>query len=209
VSALVLGFQRRDVVLGAVTAAWVSAVMFGMATLWRFKNSPGPTGSTLARWPAGLTVAHDPQRPTLMMFAHPHCPCTRASIAELARMSARLGERVRTYVAFIKPQGTGANWFDTDLWQSAKLIPGVEVIRDDDGALAARFDAQTSGKVVLYGPDGTLWFSGGLTSARGHEGASPGQTRILELVNHGSSELATAPVFGCHLQDPTSGGGSP
>jgi len=84
-------------------------------------------------------------------------------------------------------------------------IPGVEVMADPDGVEAGRFGGATSGEVLLYGPDGHLTFAGGITSARGHEGDSPGAERIYDLVTTGHAELAVAPVFGCPLSAPAEG----
>jgi hypothetical protein len=118
---------------------------------------------------------------------------------------ARLPGKVTAHVLFIRPQGTGSDWEQSDLWSLARAIPGVEAIADPDGVEAARFGGATSGEVLLYTPDGHLTFAGGITSARGHEGDSPGAERIFDLVTTGHAELAVAPVFGCPLNAPAEG----
>jgi hypothetical protein len=138
------------------------------------------------------------------MFAHPHCPCSRASISELARLMPRLPAGTGAHVVFVRPAGTAADWEQTDLWRSAASIPGVSVSRDDDGVEAERFHALTSGLTLVYGSDGRLLFHGGITASRGHEGASFGQRRILSLLTTGSADRNDSPVFGCAL-----GTGSP
>ena len=65
---------------------------------------------------------------------------------------------------------------------------------------ADRFGVVVSGSTLLYAADGTLLFRGGLTIARGHEGRGPAHDRILALVD-GHSNHATAPTFGCALED--------
>ena len=42
---------------------------------------------------------------------------------------------------------------------------------------------------------------GGITAARGHEGDSPGAERIAALLASTPTELASAPGFGCALDD--------
>jgi hypothetical protein len=103
----------------------------------------------------------------LVLFAHPECPCTRASLAELARLLARFEDRLTADVVFLRPSDVGAAWDGSDLWRTASAMPGVTAVRDDDGVEAVRFRATTSGAAVLYDARGRLLFRGGLTSARG------------------------------------------
>jgi hypothetical protein len=138
------------------------------------------------------------------MLAHPHCPCTRASIGELASIMAHSQGRLTAYVLFLKPQVFSEDWEKTDLWQSAATIPGVTVIPDDDGREARLFRAVTSGQVVLYHSEGRLLFSGGITSSRGHSGDNAGQSSIVSLVNAGVPVRTETFVFGCPLFDPNS-----
>ena len=42
---------------------------------------------------------------TLVMFVHPRCPCTRASIAELERVVAQSGGTVKPRIVFSLPDG--------------------------------------------------------------------------------------------------------
>jgi hypothetical protein len=56
---------------------------------------------------------------------------------------------------------------------------------------------------VLYDARGRLLFSGGLTSARGHEGDSFGLRRIRSLLLTGEADRRDAPVFGCSLHHET------
>jgi hypothetical protein len=102
-------------------------------------------------------------------------------------------------VVFLRPPGVGADWDSSDLWRRASAIPGVMVVRDDEGVEAARFRASTSGATVLYDVEGHLLFSGGLTSARGHEGDSAGLERIRSLLRTGKADRSDAPVYGCSL----------
>ena len=82
--------------------------------------------------------------------------------------------------------------------REARNLPGAEVRLDRDGVESRRFGAETSGAVRVYSPDGRLVFSGGLTSARGHEGDSEGTIAIAALLA-GTSSAASSPTFGCPL----------
>jgi hypothetical protein len=66
-----------------------------------------------------------------------------------------------------------------------------------------------SGFTLLYDPAGRLRFAGGITSARGHEGDSFGQRRILAVLSGDPADRADAPVFGCSLHGAARTGGAP
>jgi len=188
----------RIALLGA--AVWLAAVAGGFAFLLRYKSTPGAgSGAAPAQWPAASTVERSTRRATLLLFAHPRCVCTRASLAELARMMARFHDRIEAKVLFWMPAGAPQDFRSGDLWTSASRIPGVAVLSDEGGREASRFGVATSGGVVLYGERGRLLFQGGITSARGHEGDSFGQERIASLLTSGAADRADAPVFGCAL----------
>src|SRR3712207_4573180 len=129
------------------------------------------------------------------MLAHPHCPCTRASINELARLMTQARGRVTAYVLFVKPEGFSDSWVQSDLWASAAAIPGVTPVLDDGGVEAARFRAATSGQTALYDAAGSLIFRGGITSARGHEGDNAGREAIVSLLTSDEAEEHDTPVF--------------
>ncbi|HTO99062.1 MAG TPA: RedB protein [Myxococcales bacterium] len=194
-------WARHSPLLLAAGAAWLLAVSAGFAFLWRYKSTPGAQGDpTPATWPAHTGVARSSSRATLLMFAHPGCTCTRASIAELAWIMNRFHDRLDASVLFWSPRDAPRDWQSGDgLWASAARIPRVSVLRDRDGREASRFGVTTSGAVLLYDSGGRLLFKGGITSARGHEGDSFGRERIASLLTTGAADRADAPVFGCAL----------
>jgi hypothetical protein len=180
---------------------WIGTVAFGMRALFQYENTPGRVGVLSQAWPGGqIERAND--RPTLIMLAHPHCPCTQASIGELAQLMARLQGKVAAYVLFVKPKEAGGDWEHTDLRRSAEAIPGVKVVFDSDGVEAHRFGAETSGHTQLFSPDGRLLFSGGITASRGHAGDNAGESAIVALVNNQTPLRTETLVFGCALANP-------
>jgi hypothetical protein len=192
--------QRTKRILAAALFAitWIASVAFGLRVLFRYENTPGGVGAVSQAWPAAQ-IERATDRPTLVMLAHPHCPCTAASVGELAQIMARLEGKVAAYVLFVKPKGAGAIWEDTELRRSAEAIPGVKVISDPDGVEAGRFGAETSGHTLLYGAEGQLLFSGGITASRGHAGENAGESAIIALVNHQTPLRSQTLVFGCSL----------
>lgn len=194
----------RLVLLLCGTFSWLVVIGSGLWILWDYENTPGIAAEAPRQWPqeSKIQPAHD--HATLIMLAHPHCPCTRASIAELASIMAHSQGRLTAYVLFIKPPGFSADWEMSDLWKSATSIPGVSAIVDENGVEADRFQAVTSGQTVLYDAGGSLLFSGGITGARGHSGDNAGRSAIVSLVGSGISERTETAVFGCPLFDPNS-----
>ena len=192
------GSRGRRVALAAF-ALWFFSVSAGVLWMTRYSNIPGPHESVPAHWPASSAIALARTNSTLVMFAHPHCPCTRASINELEVLLARTQCRISAHVLFLKPAGMPATWTDTSLLRQAAAIPGVTVQQDTDGAEARRFGSATSGDTVVYGADGRLLFHGGITISRGHEGDNPGLSTIVGLFQSRPVETAQAPVFGCSL----------
>jgi hypothetical protein len=188
---------KRGLILTTVCAAWALITVTGFGALWKYENRPGPSTTPPANWPMASKIdpAHD--RATLIMLAHPLCPCTRASIGELSRLMAQAQGRVSTYVIFVESPGIDEAE-KSDLWRSAASIPGVKVIADD-GSEARRFHAVTSGQTALYDTAGRLLFSGGITESRGHSGDNPGRTAIVSLLNSAVADRTVTRVFGCPL----------
>ena len=183
-----------------MTVVWLTGIVAGLAILRAYENAPGADAVAPARWPDTSALVRATDRPTLVLIAHPQCPCTRASLAELARLMARFDGRLGANVVFLRPLDVAGDWDSSDLWRRASTIPGVTIVRDDDGVEAARFRASTSGATVLYDVQGRLLFSGGITSARGHEGDSVGLQRIASLLRTGKADRSDAPVYGCSMR---------
>lgn len=196
------GSRRGTALIVAATAVWLATVSYGFASLWKYKLTAGATATAPETWPSGSQLVRSPDGATLIMLAHPRCPCTRASLRELDIAMNGARGRARAYVLFLKPSTTDENWAATDTWRAAARIPSTTVLLDVDGVQAARFGSTTSGHTLLYGYDGQLMFSGGLTFARGHEGESEGRAALVSLLRTGHSDRTMSAVFGCALQDP-------
>ena len=189
---------KRILATSLFAITWIATVTFGMRVLFHYENTPGHTGAVPQAWPA-TQIERATDRPTLVIAAHPHCPCTAASVGELAQIMARLQGKVATYILFVKPRQAGRDWEDTDLRRSAEAIPGVKVVFDPDGVEARRFGAGTSGHALLFGTDGRLLFSGGITASRGHAGDNAGESAIVALINNQTLARTQTLVFGCSL----------
>jgi hypothetical protein len=192
-------FKKNRLILLVTGALWLLMIGTGTGFLWNYESTPGTSAAAPDRWPADSRIRRATDRATLVMLAHPHCPCTRASIGELSRLMTQAQGRVTAYVLFIKPANFSTDWEKTDLWASAAAIPGVYVLVDNEGVEAGRFRSATSGQTLLYDADGKLIFSGGITSARGHAGDNEGRAAIVSLLTTDEAVRNETPVFGCPL----------
>ena len=183
------------------TALWLLAAVAGLSIVWRYDNTPGLRAAAPERWPVSSALARTPGTPTLVLLAHPQCSCTPASLTELAEVLARASTRPRTYVLFLKPDGVANDWEQTSLWKTAAAVPGVTLVRDDDGREAQRFGSVTSGQTLLYDGGGALRFNGGITGSRAHAGDNAGRRSLVALLGGERAERAVTSVFGCPLFD--------
>jgi hypothetical protein len=192
----------KHVVLMVAGVTWLAGVGAGLSILWRYEHTPGVVvASAPASWPARTVIRRVPGRATLVMLVHPQCPCSRASVGELALVMARVQGVTDAHILFYRPAGVSSSWHETDLWSAAAAIPGVDVAVDEDGAEARRFGVATSGHTLLYDDRGQLQFSGGITGSRGHSGDNAGRTAIVSLLLGHDAERRSTSVFGCSLLD--------
>jgi hypothetical protein len=191
--------NRTKILAEAASLLWLVLLVAGVTAVMRYENKEGVAAVPPGDWPVASRIQRSTDRATLIIFAHPRCPCSRATINELARLMARTEGRLMANVIFIKPDGVDPDWEKTDTWNSAAEIPGVTVTRDDQGVESQLFGAQTSGQSMLYGKDGKLLFKGGITVGRGQEGDSAGASAIAALVNEEPAPLTETNVFGCPL----------
>ena len=178
---------------------WLLAAGIGFVWILNYQSTSGAAGIAPEHWPTGTQITLDSQRDTLVMFAHPQCPCTRASMEELNRLLARTEGKVVVQVFFFKPDKFSGDWVHSDLWKSAAAIPGVVVREDPNGAQARLFGAETSGDVLLYDTHGRLLFNGGITGSRGHAGDNAGENTIIARLQGQEASLKQTPVYGCSL----------
>jgi hypothetical protein len=185
--------------LPVVFALWFAMVGLGAVRLLRYSNTPWRLTSPPRQWPAGSLVHPRARRATLLLFAHPQCPCTSATIGELALVMARRRAPLDAYVLLYVPRSAGSEFTQTQTRSAAESIPGVHVIEDIEGGEIRRFGAGTSGQTLLYDAGGALQFSGGITASRGHAGGNYGSDALLSLLETGSAGRRSTPVFGCSL----------
>lgn len=174
-------------------------VLAGSLVMAQYSITAGAASAPPAQWPETSHTQRSPGRAQLVMFLHPRCPCSRATLRELEQLVAHCQGKFSAQVWFFQPEGVEDDWVKTDLWHAAVAIPGVQVEADLHGGEATLFHAATSGQALLYDAGGGLLFHGGITLARGHSGDNPGRDAIESLLKQKSTQVAGSPVFGCAL----------
>jgi hypothetical protein len=187
---------RLIAVMGCV---WLGLILLGAFVLAKEEYTPVSPSAETTLFPAHSAIALEGSRPTLILFAHPLCPCTRASFDELKDILAQVQGKVSVYVVFTVAKGLPDSWKDGDLRMAAASYPGIRIVEDDGGAEAQRFGVTGSGHCLLYAPSGQLLFSGGITGSRGHDGDNAGQLAVVDLIQSGHAAITRTPVFGCSL----------
>ncbi len=179
--------------------AWVLAIGAGMLLMHAYAAYPGDPGEPSTRWPVGTRLGHDGDRSTLLIFLHPKCPCSRASVTELAAILAQADGRVAAQAVLFRPLGVRDPWFPSDLLAELAEIADLEIAPDPGGEEARRFGVATSGHVLLYDTRGDLAFSGGITPGRGERPDAAGRSAMLARLLAGAGRCPDGPVFGCPL----------
>lgn len=141
--------------------------------------------------------------PTIVVFYHPHCPCTQAVARCLERLSTVFsGKPVMLAFAFC-PSELPEDWIRTVTTSRLECISRCTVFVDRDAERCKQFGAEVSGHVLVYDREGKLVFSGGVTPFRGHEGDSLASKEFVHQVNGPQGELTHWPVFGCPIVEPS------
>jgi hypothetical protein len=179
----------------------LALVVGGLTLLAIHAAKPGRQGPAPRSWPNSSRIVPSPNRANLLVFAHPHCPCTRATLGELAAIMIACKDQVQAHLLFVVPGDMDPGWAQGDLWPSAAEIPGVRLAADMQGVEAARFGAETSGQTLLFNDCGSCLFVGGITMARGHAGDNLGRQAIVSWVTSGRCDTTRTPTFGCRLTE--------
>lgn len=186
-----------------VLAVWIGACAIGMWQLALHVGEPGAVGTSPTTLPhaLGQQLHWHGRQPLLVMAVHPQCPCVPNSFDELEAIVAaepKLTVRILSYEPSSKPP----EWQEGALDPWLNKWPAETTLLDQDGQLAAQLGAKTSGHIVLYQPDRSLSFAGGITDARGHKGTTASRRALQRALNAPVTEPVRTSVFGCPIHTP-------
>jgi hypothetical protein len=193
---------RRRVVIACAAALTVGGTIFGGAAVLRYEATPGTSAAPPPDWPPTSRIERRAGAAQIVFFAHPKCPCTRASFAEL-EAALRLADAPTDVVfVFHRPKDAGADWERDATIEARRRFPNARVFVDVGGEEAKLFGAETSGHALLFDADGRNLFSGGVTGARDHIGDNVGRRALVEALRSPPIEPVRRVVFGCPLFEP-------
>ena len=194
-------YSRSSAKMIMLVGVWLALIAGGIWVSLEYEKTPSKVVKPAALSnPLPEILVDNAKEFRLVVFAHPKCPCTKATLSELARFLTKNGN-VSSQVFFIVPAGLKESWAQTETFAFASHIPEVEVKIDYDGALAKTFGADASGECFLLDRKAKVLFHGGITLARGHEGDNIGLDQLTAIVQRKSDITATNVVYGCGLFD--------
>ncbi|HEX8423596.1 MAG TPA: hypothetical protein VF634_09295, partial [Pyrinomonadaceae bacterium] len=98
-----MNLKKNRLILCAASTLWLLMIGTGVWFLKNYESKPGDAATAPEGWPDGSRLPRADGRATLVMLAHPRCPCTRASIGELSRLMTQARGRLTAFVLFVKP----------------------------------------------------------------------------------------------------------
>jgi hypothetical protein len=188
-----------------VVVAWFAAIALSWCYVagYEFSVNRALPNRIVSRWPHDTTLVRHEGQPTLVLFVHPKCPCTRATVSELFQLYASLeenpGRAPNLIVVATVPTSSDESWQNTATVEQATRLINSQLFVDAGGVEAARFGATTSGFVMLFDGAGTRRFAGGITFSRGHEGPSTGRDALTSILRNEPCNVDQTPAFGCRL----------
>lgn len=191
-------FPAREAFLCGLVA-WGLCLCVGGVVLVRYSLASNRSGDQPTHWPVDSKLEQIECEPRLLLFLHPKCGCSLATLTEFTRALRRSEESVAVKAVFYCPPKTSTAWVHGELWEAASQIPGCQCTIDVGGRECKTFGVSSSGHVLLFDERGDRVFSGGVTSSRGHEGDNLGGQLLAELIGGRSSEAVELPVFGCQI----------
>lgn len=176
---------------------WGAATAGGLYTI----AAHGAAAGAAAEAPPTLAASlREPGHASIVVTAHPSCPCTRATLHELERiLSAASAKPAHAGVVVLFAGNAKRDHVAAELRALAARVPGARVIDDPKLEIAKSLGAHTSGTVLFYDAAGALKFNGGITVSRGHEGDSNGGDTLRALLASEAPRTRSTPVYGCPL----------
>ena len=185
--------------------AWGVLLAGSFAVVHAYMARPGPVATVVAaRWPAQTELGQPGGVAQLLVFLHPRCPCTDATLTNLStvvRAESKSGAPAEITVVISGPAASGG--CPPQLQRTLDAMGHVKVRIDADGRMARDFGAATSGHVVWSDGQGRVGFSGGITPGRGHVGPCESLALLAAAMkSHGSDKPVEATaVYGCSIFD--------
>ncbi|BBM82387.1 hypothetical protein [Candidatus Uabimicrobium amorphum] len=190
---------------------WLGAIIASFYFFGVYENTPGKLGIVPKKLLRTPQLGISKKKPTLLVFLHPRCPCSHATIGALEIIISRTANPCEVVVVFYAPKDEKKHWYQTRLFQKAQKISlllqhkkskiQLRTYVDREAQQSKKFGATISGTVLLYDAADALRFHGGITLSRGHfdSGDNFGVEAIVNILNKKSNKITQTPVFGCSI----------
>src|SRR3954470_1075599 len=116
-----------------VLLVWLGLIAAGYAWLLRYGFAPGRIASAPKIVPPSVAPSNYAGHAQIFLALHPRCPCSRATVKELAKILSRIPETINTTVLLYKPANEGESWLQSSLLDECV---NCRVLSDPDGRLA-------------------------------------------------------------------------
>lgn len=183
--------------------SWILILAIGVGAFAQFSYTPGQAADASTAWPSLSRLQPAENQPELLVFLHPKCACSHATLKDLGSILPEIGSRAKVRVIF-NDLGDPSLLEESHSYEMAKEMAsesgGIEIVKDPNGVESKLFGVKTSGQVFLYDEQAKLVFSGGLTPSRGHEGESQGAIAVMSWLNSKKIQWQTSNVFGCSMK---------
>jgi hypothetical protein len=178
-------------------ALWTAGLLVALVgfTLWAAREEQKASAKS-RNWPEGAPLTLDPARLTLLLFVHPQCRGTEATLQTLAHVMEHCAGHANVTIMLYEDPALLAHWKGSPIKSEAESIPGATVREDHLGEAASFFDVKTSGSALIFAPDGTLLYRGGITPGLGQVGDG----EVLQRWLLDGQGVRHEPVFGAPLQ---------
>jgi len=187
--------------INGMTAVWLVLSVSGICAFWNYTFVSAELSHTQNMLPSETDLSPDFEHSLLLVFVHPKCACTIATLEELKTLWSRLSQRrvapmpALTFVVRTPEELSG--WDETPIVRMCREFAGGHVYFDANGVETRRFGITTSGTLALYGSHENLLYIGGITQSRGHRGPSAGSEQLFRALETGRACTSNVPVFGC------------
>src|ERR1043165_306599 len=93
-----------------ILLVWLGLIAAGYAWLLRYGFAPGKIAGAPEIIPPSLAPSNYVGHAQIFLALHPRCPCSRATVKELAKLLSRIHGPINTTVLVYKPASEGESW---------------------------------------------------------------------------------------------------
>jgi hypothetical protein len=113
------GCRKSRMWVPAILSFSTICTLAGTALLFNFDQTAGAVSAVPVRWPVSSAIDRPARTDALLVFVHPYCSCTVATLHEIASLSGGGPQsgQLSTTVLFYRPKNSG--WLPGNLWSKA------------------------------------------------------------------------------------------